>query len=253
MFTSKICRNGTGHKRGFVFRSSSLPDYLIMHFRTDFFLEVNGQIRYGKAGDWVIHRPGSCVAHGPRSQRESFVNDWLFFSAGTEDEALLLQLPYDIPISVADESVFPQAISEILSEQIRNDPFSPQLISNRIYQLLSVLCRTPMPDSNGSNALFLKFQDLRAHILKHSNQSWTLGQMAALSGYSVSRFSELYKQFFGKSPVDDLLDERLKLAKHLLALKTYSMSEVATLCGFSSLHYFSGFFRKRTGYAPTNY
>lgn len=224
-----------------------------MHFHTDFFLEVNGQLQRGKAGDWVLHQPGTQVAHGPRSQRSSFVNDWLFFTAEEEDKPLLAQLPYDILIPAANDGTFEHCISGILSEQIRNDPFSAHKISGYIYQLLSVLYRAGQADASRADALHLQFRELRTHILQHCAQRWTLGDMAARSGYSVSRFCELYKQFFGKSPIDDLLDERLSLAKRLLALNSYSVSEVATLCGFSSLHYFSGFFKSRTGYAPTDY
>lgn len=53
--------------------------------------------------------------------------------------------------------------------------------------------------------------------------------------------------------LEDLLRHRLQLAKSLLRLKTYQVGEVAQLCGFSSLHYFSEFFKKRTGRSPSAY
>ena len=253
MLTCTICRNGTGHKRGFVYRSPCLDLYLLMHFHTDFFFEVNGNAQRGKAGDWILHRPGTQVAHGPCSQRASFVNDWLFFSAQPEDKSWLTQLPYDVPIPIADGDTFAHCVSGILSEQIRKDPFSDQLISGHIYHLLSTLHRARQTDSQRANTLLLHFQQVRTHILTNCGQPWTLPKMATLAGYSVSRFCELYKRFFAKSPVDDLLDERLSLAKRLLALNSYSVGEVAALCGFSSLHYFSNYFKSRTGLAPTDY
>lgn len=253
MFTFQMGRNGTRHKRGFVFRSPSLDSYLLMHFRTDFFLEVNGQVTDGHAGDWVLHRPGSRVAHGPLSQRESFVNDWLFFSAEEQDIPWLEQMPHDIPIPGGPDELFSHCLSDIIGEQIRGDQYSAQLISDHICWLLCTLHRTHAAQLDHSTPLHAQFQHLRTHILTQCNEPWTLMQMAERSGYSVSRFCDLYKQFFHKSPMDDLLDERLVLAKRLLALQSYSVGEVATLCGFSSLHYFSAFFKKRTGHAPSDY
>ena len=248
-----MCRNGTGHKCGFVFRSLCLNRYLLMHFHTDFFLEVNGQTLYGKAGDWVLHQPGNQVAHGPRGHRAAFVDDWLFFTAEEEDKPLLAQLPYDTPVPVQNDGIFEHCVSEILREHLHKDPFSAQQISGHIYHLLSVLHRAAQAGSLRADALHLQFRELRTHILEHCARRWTLKEMSTRSGYSVSRFCELYKQFFGKSPIDDLLDERLDLAKHLLSLNAYSVSEVAARCGFSSVHYFSGFFKSRTGFAPTDY
>ena len=154
---------------------------------------------------------------------------------------------------MADGDTFALCVTNILNEQIRKDPFSNRLISAQIYRLLSMLHRARQTDSQRANSLLLHFQHLRTHILSNCSQPWTLTKMATLAGYSVSRFCELYKRFFGKSPIDDLLDERLSLAKRLLALNSYSVSEVSALCGFSSLHYFSVFFKSRTGYAPTDY
>ena len=77
--------------------------------------------------------------------------------------------------------------------------------------------------------------------------------MAELLGYSVSRFCALYTGFFGKSPMNDLLDKRLEMAKQLLALRAYKVGDVAQMCGFSSIHYFSKFFKSRTGVSPAKY
>ena len=94
---------------------------------------------------------------------------------------------------------------------------------------------------------------LRLHIHKYCKQQWTLEDMAKKSGYSVSHFCALYKQLFNISPIDDLLNARLEMAKKLIILKQYKISEIADLCGFSSLHYFSEFFKKKTGKTPSEY
>lgn len=243
---------GTGHRSGQIYQGC--PDhYLLMHFRTDFFIEVNGKVSYGKAGDYVLHAPNTAVAHGSRNKRVGFVNDWIFFHADSSEVPFLEQLPFDRPIPEGSNDDFANCLSSIIDENIRHDAFSDGLISNSIYRLLTMLKRAETDHIKDGNALYRQFNQLRMDFCKHCHRKWTLEEMAACSGYSVSHFSALYKRFFGISPIDDLLNQRINLAKHLIGLKTYTVSEVARMCGFSSLHYFSEYFKKRTGKSPTEY
>ena len=77
--------------------------------------------------------------------------------------------------------------------------------------------------------------------------------MAKLSGYSVSRFSALYKQRYGTSPTKDLIDARIEEAKRFLLYSSRSVGEVAETVGFSSLYYFSRCFKEKVGVAPSEY
>ena len=52
-----------------------------MHFKNDFFIEVNGERIDGKAGDFVLHSPKGNYSHGSRCENEGFINDWFFFSS----------------------------------------------------------------------------------------------------------------------------------------------------------------------------
>lgn len=252
MFYYSFGMIGTGHHSGYIYRGETTA-FLIMHFRTDFFIEVNGKVSYGKAGDFVLHAPGSVVAHGSRSKRVGFVNDWMFFLADPPETDFLHQLPIDTPIPGGEGHVFAEHLSDIISESIRMDPFSKPLISNRIYSMLTMLKRAEEEYRKSKNKTYQQFNALRIHFRKHCSEPWTLEKMAVYSGYSASHFSALYRKTFGVSPVDDLLNERIERAKRLIGLKIYKVSEVAKLCGFSSLHYFSECFKKKTGKAPTEY
>ena len=77
--------------------------------------------------------------------------------------------------------------------------------------------------------------------------------MAALCGYSVSRFSVLYKEQFGCSPKQDILNARIELACRMLRYTGVSITEIAAACGFQSIYYFSKYFKKVTGLSPKNY
>ena len=84
-------------------------------------------------------------------------------------------------------------------------------------------------------------------------RKWTLEEMAGLCGYSQSRFSSIYKETYGISPIEDLIRERIKSAGRLLRYSNMPISEVADAVGFTSLYYFSRAFKKETGVSPTEY
>jgi len=60
------------------------------------------------------------------------------------------------------------------------------------------------------------------------------------------------KQFTGRSPVELILECKLRSAYHLVHNAQHSLSQIAYASGFSSLSYFSRLFKKRFGYAPSS-
>ena len=87
----------------------------------------------------------------------------------------------------------------------------------------------------------------------HYDRDWTLEKMAKMAGYSPSRFSAVYKNTYGTSPIGDLIAVRIKNAKLLLRYSTMRISEVADAVGFASLYYFSRHFKKLCGISPSEY
>ena len=81
----------------------------------------------------------------------------------------------------------------------------------------------------------------------------SLEEMAQLSGYSPSRFLALYKTCYGISPKAELLQARLSMAKQMLSYSDLSITAIANACGFQSVYYFSKYFRKYTGTAPSQW
>ena len=141
----------------------------------------------------------------------------------------------------------------MIDQQNRSDEFSERIIDGALYQMLASLSRSSSKEFLKSESLFCRYEEARTQILSGYKEKWTLKKMAALTGYSVSRFSALYTEFFGISPMSELLNRRIEVAVKLLNLHTYKVSEVAEMCGFASVHYFSGFMKRRTGRMPSEF
>jgi AraC-like DNA-binding protein len=77
--------------------------------------------------------------------------------------------------------------------------------------------------------------------------------MAKLAKLGENRFAVLYREFFGVSPMEDLIQARLHHAERLLTIRHVTVGEAAERSGFRSVHYFSRLFRRRVGCAPSQY
>lgn len=252
MLSAGVCGIGTEHDAGFVYKTESSHRNVLLLFRTPYFLIANGKRYEGKAGDAVLHRKGAKVIHGSISDKEIFIDDWMYFNDpdGVLEE---LALPFDTPIKMGSDTALTHLIERVMREGIRRDEFSKRLISDTIYRILVTVKRAEIEGNSVEGTQLSLFKKARLKILNNYIEPWTLEKMAELIGYSESRFSYLYSKYFGVSPMNDLLSKRIDVAKQLLELGAYRVSEIATLSGFSSIHYFSNYFKKATGKSPANF
>ncbi len=77
--------------------------------------------------------------------------------------------------------------------------------------------------------------------------------LAKLCGISTVYFRKLFYKIYKVAPIKYLKKVRLDKAKELLIGDFTSVSDVATLVGFSSVYTFSKTFKKEIGVAPTEY
>ena len=87
----------------------------------------------------------------------------------------------------------------------------------------------------------------------YKNTSFDYKIMCEQSGLSYSYFKELFIRQYGASPVKYVTHLKIALAKELLITQQYSITEIASICGFENIYYFSTVFKKETGISPKNY
>ena len=73
------------------------------------------------------------------------------------------------------------------------------------------------------------------------------------SGLSYSYFKELFIATYGMSPCKYVTKVRVDYAKELLIAGVYSISEIAEMCGFENVYYFSNVFKKNVGVSPKKF
>lgn len=104
-------------------------------------------------------------------------------------------------------------------------------------------------DSGGAEAIWR----VVSFINENYSQKLTLGHLSEISGYSLSRFSHLFYQVTGTSPMAYQRGIQLENAREMLSYSQFSVKEVATHCGFSDPLYFAKVFKQRYDCSPSEY
>ncbi|MCD0476332.1 helix-turn-helix transcriptional regulator [Flavobacterium sp. EDS] len=130
------------------------------------------------------------------------------------------------------------------------------LLKNATYTLLGYFYERLRDDSSTMKSLFEK--DVVA-VMK--SQDFLLSdllipfpgiiKLAEIANMSVSKFSSLYKNIYGKSPALFFKIEKLELANELLAKGDFSsIGDLAYTLGYSKVAYFSSIYKNHFGVLP---
>lgn len=98
-----------------------------------------------------------------------------------------------------------------------------------------------------------KLTPVLTYINTNYNKDITLDELSKMSGYSKSRFSHIFSEITGTTPIKYQNSVRLKLALEMLTATQLSVSNIAYSLGFNDPLYFSRIFKKEYGISPQNY
>ena len=98
-----------------------------------------------------------------------------------------------------------------------------------------------------------KLRQLRLKMRESPAENWTVERLCAESDLPKSTLHKHYKQQFGKSLFEDLIEFRIDAAKRMLTETSLTLSEISEACGYSAESYFMKQFKRITGLTPTEY
>ena len=94
---------------------------------------------------------------------------------------------------------------------------------------------------------------VRQYIDQHYKENITLDLLAEKVSINKYYMAHAFKREFGVSPINYMIACRIREGKRLLAETDLSLSQIASVLGFSSSSYFSQSFRNAEGTSPTEY
>ena len=97
-------------------------------------------------------------------------------------------------------------------------------------------------------------QRARAYIDDHfADPDLQMSYVAKKFNLSPGHFSTVFSQEIGESFRDYVNNLRINRAKELLRTTNMKCAEVAYKSGYNDPHYFSTFFKKKTGFTPQQF
>ena len=93
----------------------------------------------------------------------------------------------------------------------------------------------------------------RRYIDEHFAESITLDLLADIAHVNKYYLVHAFNKEYGVSPINYLIERRIRESKYLLENTDYSLSQISHLLGFSSPSYFSQSFRRLTSQSPMEY
>ncbi len=94
---------------------------------------------------------------------------------------------------------------------------------------------------------------IKRYIDHHFKEDISLDTLAKVAHLNKFYLSHIYKRDHGISPINYLIERRIKESKFLLADTDYNISQIASFVGFSSPSYFSQCFNRLEGTSPRAY
>jgi len=204
-----------------------------------------------------------CILYSPGYKKsyqasEKLTHTW-FHVQGEGLEACLER--YAIPLNRAMSGAFETLslipfLEDVHRHNIQREPYwedAVTLLCRGFFRNLSRVISHAV--ETGQTSLYQKetlstLRRLRGHVHSTLGQRWTIDEMAPLAHMSPSYFRKLFAHYFSVSPIEDLINARIRQAKLLLRNSTLSINEIAERCGFSGTSQFHVCFRKRTGRSP---
>lgn len=130
----------------------------------------------------------------------------------------------------------------------------------RIYQQITAILTLLMEESwapsqyNKTNPTGKRnLQDLKEYIDIHFTDKITLDELSALFFIDKYYLTRIFKEQFGLSVNQYIMQQRITLAKQLLRFSNKPIEEIAVECGIHDANYFARAFKKVEGLTPGEY
>ena len=108
-------------------------------------------------------------------------------------------------------------------------------------------------DESAADMKLSVLKEMIDYIYRHYSEKITLDGIAKVGNVSKRTCGMIFIQYLNKTPMEFLIDHRLRKAIELLKTTDKTILEISLAVGFSGASYFAETFRKSFGVSPTEY
>lgn len=231
-------------------RPKGTEDFLFLHFINPIDVKVGGQI--------IRTAPNACLIYAPRTPHfyvavtHELLHNWLHFKPLNDNaNPIYMGLPVNKIFYTERGNRITSFLEEI--QWWRNHDNKTRMSGelSKMFMLLKEEYHLHSKTMHQTAGVTL-FEELRT-LVYQSPKNWDIVAMAKYVHLSRSHFSVKYKSLFGVSPIEDLGEATMRMAKRLITTTAQSIQSIALDCGYESVSYFIRKFKSETGLTPKAY
>lgn len=236
------------HKEG-------VPDYLILLIKRESWILLEGKRHTLQPNALILFPPDTYIHYG--CDIAGYNDDWIHFMPDEKDSAFLksLRLPFCQILYPFDFHGLSEYV-RLMSDNYHSPSAYKQKILDSFMHIFLYSLKESLEkqfDSPGIQKYYPDFSRLRTQIYNDPAVKRTIPELAGSLCLSLSYFQHLYKEFFGLSCQQDMINARLTFAKYYLANSNMAVASLAGFCGYENELHFMRQFKKFTGMTPGEY
>lgn len=233
----------TLRKRNTVF---AIPDRPIPYVELTYCFE--GELQYYYNNEHIILHSGDAVLIPQGALRQRLeTHTPTYYSSFNVQFPTDMQLPVSGLIHKAVRSNTMHFLEAFQKDYISVSNYNKEkcslIFSYLLYQLLEVSDDTENPHVKA----------IKQYIVNNLHSYITLQDISDAVHLAPHYCCSLFKKHTDMTIIQYMNEQRIDYAKRLIITKDWTLSQIATTCGFSDLYYFSRAFRKITGTTATAY
>jgi len=254
--------------RRFIASCGDKPIPRIVHnYELDFYItgprtiNIDGRVSSITDGSFCFRRPGQLVTSTGDYNCFLLTID---FSGKTPTQnyirntAKIIEPPYEnMLIDNLPDVFIPNHRNDllnlfsVLAKQTQlNTPTAKLIVKEILFLINSDICRK----ERSENQEIQTVADVAAlYITKNFQKNISLSELSQLVHIDKSYLVRIFKKQYLTTPIEYLINLRLRHAIALLADTNITISEIAFECGYSSVSFFTRQFEKHLGKTPTAY
>lgn len=136
---------------------------------------------------------------------------------------------------------------ELLKTAFVDEAAAQSLIMELIYKLNAEICRQNYSKRKHKENVC---DNALEYIKNNIQKQITLDELADIVALDKNYFVRLFKNTYGKTPINVLIDLRMERASDLIANTNMPITDIAEVCGYNSVSYFIAEYKKHFGITP---
>lgn len=252
-----IKKAGYNHRHDLDFqieRPYGSGDFLLLLIKSPALFLLNGSWQKVKKESLILYQKDTPQFY--RADGQEFVNDWIHFTAKKEDLDFMkeLRIPFDTIVELSDTSRLSMLMRNICYEFYSENFYRGETLQNYLQLLFYKLSeKMRIGQAETASGHYEKMSLIRSQIYSEPQANWEIEGMAHQLLMSRSGFEHIYRQLFGKSPMQDVIESRVSYGTLLLSTTALPVRQIAEICGYKSDIHFMRQFKDRIGKTPTQY